>query len=187
MDETIYNLLFSLSFNEILCIEDFKLRKTLIIEYKKEKANLLNCYPDLIGYFDTSKSLEYNYHLLEELQSSSTSKYLFPGDKVLYYSIVEEFKARKEYMCGITGAIINVGSSYNQFKAFLYNKSQKVSYISNKIRYEIGSFDAPDSLHEFENFYYRVSNSYDLNLEEEYNIQTNIKGLHLRRLNNQKK
>lgn len=183
MKEEIEKLAFTLTYNQILGIENPNLRDILIKMYEAEASKILASYPGLEDYFDYSKSIEYNYENLEMLYNESISEYLFPKDKVLYYPIVEEFKAKVEHTCAVSGAIITPGSYYEQFKAFLYNTTKNESYVSKKIRYEWGSdFKVPTTLHEFENFYWSLEHAYELNLDESYNIQANIRGMSLQRL-----
>jgi len=184
MEEKINELLFTLPYKDILKITNSNLREILMKRYEEEENKILKSFPGLEDYFDYFKSLEYNYYNLERLYNENISEYLFPNDRVLYYPIVKEYKAQKNHICAISGAIITPGSYYEQFKAFLYDTNTNTSYVSKKIRYQIGAdFIVPTSLHEFENFYYFLEHSYELNREDDYNIVTNIRGMSLKRLN----
>lgn len=183
LNEKIERLVFTLTYNNLLDIEQELLRTICLKRYEEEKENIINMFPSLEDYFDDYRSLEYNYYNLEQIYNESISGHLFPGDQVRYYPIVEEFKAKVKHTCAISGAIINPGSYYEQFKAILNNVSQHKSFVSTKIRYERGSdFRVPASLHEFEDFCYRLERSYDFGLAEEYNIFCNIGGMQLQRI-----
>lgn len=182
MFDEIESLVFSLPISKIIEIDNKVLRNTLLQKYEQEKQILLNTYPKYQDFFDETKSLEFNYSLFNQMKLELTSEYLFPGDLINYYPIIQTGTASKDYLCAITGSIIKNKSSYEQFKAFLYNLNKKTSYVSKTIRYEIGSFNPPNTLHEFENFIYKVTNAYQYNFEEYYNISTNIGDNFLRKL-----
>lgn len=187
LDKKINELVYTLPYYKIINISDNNLREVILRKYEEEKEKFFKIYFHLQSFFDEEKSLEYNYYNLEQMESESISDYLFPNDKVLYYPIIKELKAKTLHICAISGVKIPVGAYYEQFKAFLYNAKTRTSYVSKKINYEIGAdFEIPYTLHEFEDLYYRINNAYELNLDYEHNIFANIRGMSLVRLNRKK-
>lgn len=186
MDE-ILELAYTLPYQRILEIEDLTLKQLVLKCFENELNSIFASNHHLKEMFDPDKSIEHNMFEFEQLEDEITSEIIFPGNKVLYYRILKEQKARKKVTCDISGAIISPGNLYNTYKAFLYNKTTHTSYVSKSIRFEVHTdFNIPTTLHEFEYLYSRINASYELDLEREYNIWANIGGMSLKRLKRKK-
>ena len=144
-----------------------------LVMYDNEYDKLCSLYPDVdLPY---GKSIGELYFIVENQSLENESTYLFPGDKVYFYPVVEVLKARKMHTCYVSGALIYPGSEYMRYKAFLYNKSKHKSYVTPSIDLEVGTdFVCPLTLEDFEEFCSRLDHSYELNLETEYNILTSL-------------
>ena len=68
-----------------------------LVMYDREYDKLCSLYPDIdLPY---GKSISELYYILEYSESANESTYLFPGDKVYFYPMVEVLKARKMHTC----------------------------------------------------------------------------------------
>ena len=130
---------------------------------------------------------ELSERLFSDQSLENESTYLFPGDKVYFYPVVEVLKARKMHTCYVSGALIYPGSEYMRYKAFLYNKSRNKSYVTPSIDLDVGTnFVCPLTLEDFEEFCSKLDHSYELDLEVEYNILTSLHSPFVRSLRKHK-
>ena len=160
------------TYDVLAAISNESVREKYLRLYVREFKVLMDSYPECS--FEYGLSICDNYHMIEETDES-ISEYLFPGDSVRYYPIYKEVVAAKEHTCMISGAKIMPGDEYAIFKVFLYNKTKHISCVSPVITLERGSgFSFPSSLQEFELFCYQVEHSYEMGLEEEYNIASSL-------------
>ena len=174
----------SCSYFELSEIEDESVRERLIKAYDKEYSKLQKMYPSI--EFKFGLSISSLYYSLEE-ENDFVSTYLFPGDVVYFYPKIEVLTAKISHTCSLSGAVIMPGSEYIVYKAFLYNKSKNESFITPTIVLEIGdAYPLPTTLEEFESFCYRVDHSYEMDLEDEYNLESSLKYPLVRKLNKYK-
>lgn len=161
------------SFREIYLLTSSNSRDKIINLYKRDINTLLEVYPSYENIILSQNSLDSIIFALENALGESKSTYINPGETINYYPILTEHRAKAPKTCMISASIINAGSYYYSFKAFLYNPSNKQCYVTSPIIFEIGSdFKVPMTLSEFEQLCYKIQNSYSLELEEEYNIET---------------
>ena len=160
-DWTIYNR-YELAFNS-------KYLRLYDDEYKK----LCSLYPNCRLTY--GKSINELYLIAENQSLENESTYLFPGDDVSFYPIVEVLKARKIHTCFVSGALIYPGSEYIRYKAFLYNKTNGNSYVTPSIDLEVGcDFSLPLTLEDFVLFCLKLNCSYEQDLEVGYNILSSL-------------
>ena len=175
----------SYSYFELSSIEDERVREGFIKAYNKEYNELQKMHSSI--KFPFGVSILEIYHLLEE-DTSCISTYLFPGDTVYFYPKTEILTAKIPHTCCISGAIIMPGSEYMIYKAFIYNKSKHESFITPNIILEIGcAYHLPSTLEEFEDFTFRIDHSYEMELENEYNLESSLKYPLIRKLNKRQK
>ncbi len=179
IDWTIY------PYYELCNIENIALRAKYLMAYQEEYAKICELYPNAELPF--GKSISEYYYLLEEQVKTNESTYIFPGNIVCFYPALNIKVAKKDCTCFISGAVIKQGSEYLSYKAFLYNKTLKKSFVTQEIKAELGiDYSFPLTLEDFELFYYRLSNSYTLNLIAEYNIESMLKSPYIRCLRKHK-
>lgn len=153
--------------------------------YEEEYHRIQELYPD--ATFPYGASIRELYYLSENIGLEHQSTYLFPGDTVFFYPQMEVLVAHKQYTCYVSGAIIQPGSEYIRYKAFLYNKTKGKSYVTFELITELGcDFAFPTTLEEFETLCSRFEYAYELGFESEYQIENFIKGPLVRSLGKRK-
>ncbi len=173
------------SFFELSDIGDAKIRDKYVSFYYREFKRLEELYPT--DELQFGLSISELYHSLEEIDEP-VSTYLFPKDTVFFYPKVEVLVAKKMHTCHISGAVIPVGCEYISYHAFLYNQSKHQAYVTPNLVMEVGSlFSLPMTLEEFEALCYRVYHAYELNLEDEYNLECSLNCPLVRKLSKKSK
>ncbi len=118
---------------------------------------------------ETSKIIKYDNNSLLELENKiqeelfiNTSSYLFPGDIVLLYPLVREYKANSSIMCDISGSIIQKGSYYSSYRPLIDNIITREHYILEKsINLETSYRHVlPKNIFEFDEWVKRINGSY---------------------------
>lgn len=99
---------------------------------------------------------------IEELVLEHTSNFLFPNHYIAFYPQVEEFKASKDTICNLSGAVIRKGETYYCYHPLIEDLSDnKVYTISKKVKASLGYQDNfPMTLAEYEEWYYKLKNAY---------------------------
>lgn len=184
----IMNQINDLTLLEINQIKDNKLRDYLQEYYKEQLLELTDTkiskkiVQKYIGYSlnDILKKIEETYFEYESI-------YLFPGDLVIVYPNIREYKSRKTRICDISGAEIVKGSYYYHYRLLLENISDKTVFtLERPLIAETGYYDFfPTNIQELDELAQKLDNS-DLLEESEYNyydISSRIGGsLKLRKL-----
>lgn len=175
MDELIYNL----SYRDILLLP-YELKDKVINRFIK----FLNDIPKCI--YRNDKTL--NEMLLEKefLIQSKISHYVFSGSIVDYYPNIKFKKVLKPFTCPISGEFMSVGSEeviWNPL--FCLPESGDLYSLEKAIRvnyyyYYYSDFFPTDVL-SLDDFFFKVENSYELNLDDYYNFFCNTGGLKLRK------
>ncbi len=162
--------IYDYSYNEI-CLVPSPLKEKLLEEFD----NLMYGIP--LKIYSDSKKLGYMIMENELLEDENVSDYVFPGEKVIYYSNIHLVKAAKEFLCAVSGERFKKGNECLIFKPFLYLPNKNICYATNRIKayYYYEDF-FPRTLKEFDDFCYKIDHSYELNLEEYYNLSSNIGG-----------
>ena len=170
---------------ELSLIDNEDDRNRYCAYYEEEYHRLQELYPDIsLSYGSSIREL---YYLSENAGLEHQSTYLFPGDTVFFYPKMEVLVAHKQYTCYVSGAVIQPGSEYIRYKAFLYNKTKEKSYVTFEFITEFGcTFSFPTTLEEFEILCSRLEHAYELGLESEYQIESSIKGPLVRMLRRRK-
>lgn len=102
------------------------------------------------------------YKYIEELILEHTSNFLFPNHYIAFYPQVKEFKASKDTICNLSGAVIKKGEMYYCYHPLIEDLSDnKVYTISKKVKASLGYQDKfPTTLAHYEEWYYKLKNAY---------------------------
>lgn len=159
----------------------------------KEKLVYLSLFEELIKdipdeIYSKYKSL---YVMLEEnenLENSKYSEYVFPGEKVNFYPNLSIVKTNNTFTCPVSSEIIYKNSECIKYRPFIYLPNKKEVYVLNKTIKASTYYEYffPINIKSFDDFVYKVNNSYDLNLDEYYNFNSNYGDITLRRLKRRK-
>lgn len=145
-------------------------------------------FKEVSGYNDNLMSLTME---ASEIEDRAYSEYSFEGCSIILYPSIETIKARKIHLCAFSGAKIQVGQEYSVYRLFVDNLTENQRYcLSDPIRMEVGyEGKVPFTVSELDDFDFKLAHSYDLDLEEHYNISVNYghDRLPFRRLNKIKK
>lgn len=113
----------------------------------------------------------------EQLDTYQYSDYVFSGEKVIYYFNPKYRRSKKNFTCPVNGQVYTKGELAFIFKPFIYLPDKKEVYTIKEIKassYEDDFF--PDNINSFDDFYYKIENSYTLGLDKYYNFSTCIGG-----------
>lgn len=191
--------IYTTSFLSILNSQDSSIRTMAIEEFIKYVQSIKDIPLVKRGYIDIGNSIEvvdaYNKKLLtsesfigenlsiDEMERRIStegmcleSQYLFPGHLVIVYPTIKIIKSRKTHLCSFSGARISPGSEHLFYKLFIEDLTDSsVYYLENTLRAEIGYEDNfPTTIQQLDDFAYKLSHAYELDLDEYYNIVTNI-------------
>lgn len=102
------------------------------------------------------------YKYIEELILEYTSNFLFPNHYIAFYPQVKEFKASKDTICNLSGAVIKKGEIYYCYHPLIEDlDDNKIYTISKNIKASLGYQDKfPMTLAEYEEWYYKLKNAY---------------------------
>lgn len=160
-----------------------------IISLNEKKDKYLELFEEIIK--DIPQELYSNYKpifiMLEEmdiLEANHYSEYVFPEDKVNFYPNLKIVKTKNAFTCPISSSIINKGSECITYKPFLFLPNKKEAYVLKKAIKASTYYENffPTNIKEFDEFAYKVNNSYTLNNEEYYNFNCNYGDITLRKL-----
>lgn len=162
--------IYSLSYDDILNTR-LPYRKYLLIEFK----NNLKYVNDKV--YSDYKTLGDMILESEQIDTYEYSDYVFSGEKVIYYFNPKYRRSKKNFTCPVNGQVYTKGELAFIFKPFIYLPDKKESYTIKEIKassYEEDFF--PNNINSFDEFYYKVENSYTLGLDKYYNFSTCIGG-----------
>lgn len=192
--------IYNSSLQTILNSEDEITKEENIKIFKAQVLSLANdslfkrVRPDIKGYIKLFELYEQNkltgdilrnyddtlQSLCEEFNNISLmyeSDYCFPGHIVMLYPNIRVRRALKEHLCSFSGAKIYKGEEYISYKLFIEDLTEHALYtLAGPIAAEIGYEEYfPKNIKELDDFIYKISHAYELNLDDYYNFATNIK------------
>lgn len=204
--------IYEMSLQDVLTVKDSKTRNLLLDRYYSNLLSYMNPlikregvltdyieiieaikngsikYNEVSGYTDTLMSLSIE---VAEEENRHRSEYSFAGDVIVLYPSIKTVKSRKIHLCAFSGARIPVGSEYSVYRLFVDNITSNERYcLEEPICMEVGYEDkVPTTVSELDDFDFKLSHAYDLDLEEHYNISVNYghSGMPFRRLLKTKK
>jgi hypothetical protein len=149
----------------------------------------------------TSKIIKYNNNSILEIENmiqeemyANTSMYLFPGDIVLFYPLIREYKATSNITCDISGSIIRSGTYYASYRPLIDDITTREHYVLDKsIKTEISyTHLLPKNILEFEEWIRKVEQSYSYSsIDDEidfYSFSANYKSnLNIKKLRDRKR
>ncbi len=170
------------NYDDIERFSDPYMKNYLLAEYIKEMKSIFFNFPNSIDY---NLSIIKAIQIVELLEESLYSNYMFPGEYIKCYPSTKEVIAKKNYICLYSGARININDTHLKHKILLKNQRNKDFYVSQDIRTEIiTDFSLPLTMSELDLLQYQLNNAYDLDLENLYDFSTLNKGeIRFRKLN----
>lgn len=168
--------IYELSYNEINEMPN-NIKKELLEKFK----TIMQSIPDEI--YRSDKKLYEMIYEAELLEEEKISDYIFSGEKVIYYKNEIYRKSMSSFTSAVTGYNFPRGTSAFIWKPFMYLPEKKEVYTIKPIKVlETESDFFPTNIKGFDDFCYKVKNSYDLGLDEYYNFLMNTGGIQIKKL-----
>lgn len=179
--QNIDDLVWTLNYWQIIELPE-DLREQVLKEYNEIMKRISD---DVYSEYKTLEEMAFE---MDSYTFSQQGEYLFPGREVKFYPIFHFGNCGKEFTCAISSSHVPVGDAIVTYKGFIYLPKEKEAYVSKSIKaldYYRDTF--PTDFKGFENFCYMLDTSYSRNDSYFYDIDTNIHGMTLRKLEKKRK
>ena len=110
-------------------IKAFHNTQLLRYYYKIIETMKIDNFSKKIVEENIGESLGYIQEVIEEARLDLISEYYCPGDPVILYPSTKEVYAKKEYTCDFSGAKINIGSLYVNYRPMIKNMNTGDTYV----------------------------------------------------------
>lgn len=165
-----------MSYNDIISLNDNR------AYYLKMFENMIKDIPDSI--YKNYKPLFIMLNEMELLEEHCFSEYVFPREKVNFYPNLSIVKTKTDFICPVSFSKVFSGSECVKYKPFIYLPYKKETYVISKAIKASTYYEDffPTDIKTFDDFVYKINNSYDLDLKEYYNFNSIYGDILLRKL-----
>lgn len=126
----------------------------------------------LNGLNSTIEDMCYDWN---DLELSHKSEYILEGHIIFIYPKIKELIANKEHLCELGGFRIYKGETYYRCKLFIEDYTDNSIYSTREVSVSEDYLDYfPKTVHELNDFFFRVDNAYNVDDEDYYNIACNM-------------